>query len=125
MRYSLPILFFLFIIWVIYDANQGNSNLFITFTASIPYGDKLGHIGLYGMLTLLINIASRCYIVRFGKARLQLGTLVVLLFSLIEELSQGMMPNRTLDMGDAVADVVGIVIGSYLSRVYMMKIRCR
>ncbi|MFC1747595.1 VanZ family protein [Pseudomonadota bacterium] len=116
MKYTLPALFFLFILWIIYEANQGNNNLFITFTASVPYGDKLGHIGLYGVLTLLINLASRCYRIQLGNISLQAGTLAVLVFSLAEELSQGLLPTRTLDMGDAAADIVGIMIGAYVAK---------
>lgn len=117
MRYLPSILFFAFICWIIYDADLGNSSWFLTFVKTVPFGDKLGHVGLYGALTLLLNLALRCYMLRVGGASMQLGTVLVMAFALVEELSQGLFPSRTFDGADVVADVVGIVCGAHVAKI--------
>ena len=49
--------FFAFICWIIYLANNHSQSVFFEFCKSLPYGDKPGHAGLYGMLALLANRA--------------------------------------------------------------------
>jgi VanZ family protein len=110
------VLFFSFICWIIYEADQGASNVFLTFVRTIPFGDKLGHVGLYGLLTFLINLAMRCQVVYLLRFKIQIGSLMVLGFSLTEELAQGLFPSRSLDVADAVADVIGIAVAAYMSR---------
>lgn len=116
MRYIPPVLFFSFICWIIYEADQGESNVFLTFVHTIPFGDKLGHAGLYGCLVLLINLAVRCRLMRIYRFEFQVGTFMVLIFSLAEELTQGLFPTRTLDVADVMADMVGISIVAYVSK---------
>ena len=41
---------------------------------------------------------------------------MVLIFSLAEELTQGLFPTRTLDVADVMADMVGISIVAYVSK---------
>jgi VanZ family protein len=99
--------FFLFIIWIIIVSDAGGSNFVIDSVRAIPYGDKLGHMVLYGVLAILVNIS-------FARRKrnhlgLPLGCALVLLFALVEELSQGFFPStRTLDVGDMAADLIGI-----------------
>lgn len=59
--------FFLFIIWIIYLANTGQQSIFFDLVRLIPYGDKVGHFGLFGMLTLLANFASKFKVFKLGK----------------------------------------------------------
>ncbi len=47
----------LFIGWVIYLANTGQSSIFFQLVRVIPYGDKLGHLFLFGFLILGLNVA--------------------------------------------------------------------
>ncbi len=51
--------FFLFILWIIYLANTGGSNVFFDIIKHIPYGDKLGHFVLFGFLTLVTIAGSK------------------------------------------------------------------
>lgn len=117
------LLFFSFILWIIYTANTGGSSVFFELVAAIPYGDKLGHILLFGILTLAANI---CF--KFSSYRLSLpfvaqpkgasiywGTTLVLIFVCIEEMSQAFIPSRTFDWLDLTADGVGISLFSYAS----------
>ncbi len=76
-------------------------------------GDKLGHAGLFGTLSLLANLALKR---RYLKNKwLQRGSLSVFTFAMIEEASQHFFPNRTLDAMDAAADLVGIALATAIT----------
>lgn len=105
----LSILFFAFILWVIYLANTGQTSVFFHFVASIPYGDKLGHFCLFGLLTFGSNIVFKLKTVSVANVEIYIGAILVLLFVTVEELSQYFIPNRTLDVSDYMANVVGII----------------
>lgn len=109
--------FFLFILWMIYLANTGQYNSLFKLVTLIPYGDKVGHFCLFGMLTFLANVSSTCRYFSVGKLKIYWGSFVVLAFVTIEELSQYFLPTRTLDIYDYAADLVGIFIFSYLSKI--------
>lgn len=113
--------FFGFILWVIYLANTGQNSVFFQFIASIPYGDKVGHFCLFGLLTLATNLAFRFKSVSFFSMELFLGTLLVLSFVIIEEFSQYFIPNRSFDLVDLSADFIGIfffnLVTSYLYKI--------
>jgi polysaccharide biosynthesis protein VpsQ len=99
--------FFIFIIWIIVVSDSGSSNVLIDSIRAIPYGDKLGHMSLYAVLAALVNLSLKPRKQRY--LGLPLGCALVLLFALLEELSQGFFPStRTLDIQDAVADCVGV-----------------
>ena len=65
---------------------------------------------LYGMMALLLNYGLGFKTVKFN---LQLGSIIVLTFATLEELSQYYIPSRTFDLGDLLADVVGVVLFSF------------
>jgi VanZ family protein len=109
-------LFFVFIIWIVYSANTGKKNIFFDTVNLTPYGDKVGHFFLFGILTLIVNQALSFK--RFWLCKnLPLGTVLVSVFVILEELSQWFFPKRTLDVTDLIADGLGIfvftVIGYY------------
>ncbi len=119
MKRTIPALFgFTFIAWVITQANNGSDNLFFTFIGFIPFGDKLGHIFLFGMLSFLTIIAFKCKIVKIKHYHVPIGALLVLSFAMIEELSQLLFINRTFDLMDAFADIIGIAISVYIANKY-------
>ncbi|WDD99404.1 VanZ family protein [Thalassomonas actiniarum] len=104
------LLFLLFISWNIFAANKGDNNIFFELVRSLPYGDKLGHLVLYGTLSQLTVIAfnHKCLMVKGYP--LPLGALLVLSLALIEEMSQLFLVNRTFDFADISADIAGIII---------------
>ncbi len=117
----LSVAFLGFIVWIIYLANTGQSSVFFNLVASIPYGDKLGHFCLFGLLTLGFNFVFKLKsfnLVFFNLASLKVyvGSSVVLLFAVLEELSQYFIPNRTLDATDLLADVVGILLFNLITK---------
>ena len=109
----ITICFSLFILWIIYAADTGLDNVFFVLVDAIPYGDKLGHFFLFGILTLLLNLALRFKHLN----QLPLGSLLVFAFVILEELSQYFFPNRTLDIADIIADVLGILAFTYIGYV--------
>lgn len=119
--------FFVFIIWVVYLANTGQQSIIFDIVRSIPYGDKIGHLGLFGVLTLLANIALKFKVFRLGAIKVFWGTAAVLVFVTVEELSQHFIPTRTLDIYDYTADIIGILIFTWLSGILAKKslIKCR
>lgn len=106
--------FFGFILWIIYEANTGSSNIFLYAVDLIPHGDKVGHIWLYGGLAFLLNLLFKRRVVLVKSERLQLGSVLVLGFAVIEELSQGFFATRSLDGWDLLADLMGVCIAAFL-----------
>ena len=106
----------LFIVWVIYMANSGHSSVFFDFVAAIPYGDKLGHVGLFGTLTFLTVLASQFAGWTLNNTRLYFAAIAVTLFVIGEEISQAFIPSRTFDVADLSADAVGILLAILVLR---------
>lgn len=111
---GITVVFILFISWIIYSADTGKQNIVFNIIEDVPYGDKLGHFFLFGILTLLLNIALKYRRFKYWQ-KLPLGTFLVILVVLLEELSQGFLPNRTLDIMDLIADALGILTFTYIS----------
>lgn len=104
--------FFGFILWVIYLANSGGRSLLFDFVGSLRYGDKLGHLCLFGALTLAVVAATKFRSFSLGRLHLYYGVVVVSLFVFVEEVSQVFIATRTFDLIDLVADIVGIVMAA-------------
>jgi len=100
--------FFLFIIWIIYLANTGSKSVFFDLIGGMAYGDKLGHFVLFGLLTLGVNIALKFRRITTPLLSIYVGSLLVTAFAVGEEVSQGFISSRTLDLHDLVADIAGI-----------------
>ncbi len=111
----------LFIGWVIYLANTGQSSIFFQLVRAIPYGDKLGHLFLFGFLTLGLNIALNYKTFNLKQRKIYYGSTIVGVSVLLEELSQYFLPSRTFDVIDLGADIAGILLFSGIS--YMLSSR--
>jgi hypothetical protein len=114
---SIPLILFSgFLCWIIFDANRGASNVFFNFAAALPWGDKLGHFILFGVLTLFANIALQFRFFWLGNTQLPIGSLIVLGLACAEELSQWTNLNRTFDLVDLLCGILGILFMSLLNR---------
>jgi VanZ family protein len=109
-------IFFLFILWVIYMADVGASTVFFDLVKAVSFGDKIGHVVLFGLLTLGLNISLNYGSLPIGNTGLLLGSCLVFAFAIIEELTQQLYPTRSFDMADLMADVAGITLFSLISR---------
>ncbi len=112
----LPLAFFLFILRIIFLADSADYNFAFKMVGHIPYGDKIAHVLLYGMMAFLLNFGLNFKCIRFFGFPLQLGAIIVLIFAVFEEFTQYYIPSRTFDLGDLLADVVGIILFSFLKK---------
>ena len=109
------ILFGLFIVVIIVLANMGSLGI-LKFVNQIPCGDKIGHFTLYGILTLLIDLAiiqSRPNISR--KLIISRVALILALLIGVEEYSQKFIPSRTFDLVDLTFSYLGVILFSWLA----------
>jgi len=132
-RWFLPLSFFIFISYIIFLADTDDYNFSFKIVGHIPYGDKMCHALLYGIMAFLLN-----YGLGFRRVRLlthlqplyrikafssfpfkgavdtapYMGSIVVLILATLEECSQYYIPSRTFDLWDLGADFVGVVLFS-------------
>lgn len=111
----LAILFSLFIIEIILLADLGMLGI-LGVVNRIPYGDKIGHFLLYGILTLLIDLAlfrSRPDL-RRSLISLRVALILTLLIGL-EEYSQQFFANRSFDLVDLFFSYLGVAFFSWVA----------
>ncbi len=126
MRWLPAIAFFSFLIWVIVAADSGAPNYFLQLAGSLPYGDKMGHVLLFGALALLLNFATKARQVALGPVRLYLGVVLTLGFALLEEGSQLLFPSRSFELLDILADLLGVALATVLTNgFYQLRTRYR
>ena len=132
-RWFLPLSFFIFISYIIFLADTADYNFAFRVVGHIPYGDKMCHALLYGMMAFLLNyglgfrrvllpqhLQSLHRIKAFSSSRFKgalvnapyMGSIIVLTFATLEECSQYYIPSRTFDLWDLGADFVGVVLFS-------------
>ncbi len=103
--------FIAFLILVIIIADRGEGAKWWTFIDHIPYGDKVGHLGLIGTLSLLCNLAFHPRQPRWLPRWITLVTLMLLVILSGEEIAQAFIPTRTCDLFDWLADLAGLAAG--------------
>lgn len=108
--------FITFFLLIIRIANRGEGDQWWSFINHIPYGDKVGHLGLVGMLSFLCNLASLRWSWKFLPRWITPATLILLLLLTGEEIGQAYQPNRTCDIYDWIADLAGLAAGQWLAR---------
>ena len=107
----ITILYILLILIIIILANQGDYIYILkNFIAEIPYGDKLGHFLLMGMLAFLVNLTFKGAEVKLLKLSVLKGSLIVFILVTLEELSQIFIVTRSFDLGDLASDYLGIFV---------------
>ncbi|HHS92572.1 MAG TPA: trypsin, partial [Campylobacterales bacterium] len=81
LRVLLPLSFFLFITFIIYLADTADYNFAFRMIGDIPYGDKLMHGLLYGVMALLLNYGVNFKSKKIFGFNMQVGALIVLTFA--------------------------------------------
>ncbi|MBN1670730.1 MAG: VanZ family protein [Kiritimatiellae bacterium] len=109
-------LYLAFLIVIVVLANLGVGRWVFTASTLVPFGDKFCHMILMGLFSFLLNSALRCRTVRLGRARMLLGSLLVCVLVLAEELSQFWVANRNVEFYDLLFDVLGIYLFGLLAR---------
>lgn len=111
----LAIAFSIFIVIVIILADMGTLPGLIRGLYDFPNGDKLGHFILYGILSLLLNLA---FTLRPGLNLLRtILTVSLTLAALIglEEWSQSLFGSRTMDIVDLLASYAGVAVAALVA----------
>lgn len=103
--------FIIFFIWIVTIADRGEGTPWWSFIDRIPYGDKVGHLGLIGTMSFLCNLAFPSRKSGFMRGVATPTTVVLLILLSMEELSQGFIKSRHLDYYDWLADLAGLAIG--------------
>lgn len=101
---------------IIFLADRKGTRYLLNFVGNIPYGDKLGHFLLMGIFSLLLNLVLDAKIIKIGKIRYLLGSLIVLVVVTLEEFSQIFISGRSFDWGDLIFDYAGIFLFGELAR---------
>lgn len=84
----------------------------------VPHADLVGHAILIGLLAFFLDGALHFRHVIPGKlAFLRLAPVIVLSLAGIEEMIQAFSPLRTASLSDFSADVVGVIVCSWLAKV--------
>jgi polysaccharide biosynthesis protein VpsQ len=112
----LAILFTLFILLVIILADAGILAHYVGFIYEFPFGDKAGHFILYGLLTLLLDLAlfRACPDQSRRRLAIQCGLVLALLIGL-EEFSQRYFSSRSFDLVDLTFSYLGVVSFSWVA----------
>jgi len=77
----------------------------------IPFGDKLGHFVLFGLLSLVVNLAVFEARPKDNKSRLALITCLILALLIgLEEFSQIWFPSRSFSLFDLAAGYLGVAL---------------
>jgi len=112
----LAIGFSLLIVLVILLADLGAIPPVVKSIYDFPYGDKLGHILLYGFLALLLNLNGLGNVQDQHRKRYVFTVgLFLCLFIGLEEISQIFISQRSFDLLDLGASLFGVVLFSWIA----------
>ena len=112
---TLAVLFTLFIVLVIVLANRGQLGI-LGWLNRIPFGDKAGHFILYGILTLLVDLALFRSLRHSSRRLLALRVALILALLIgLEEFSQQYFPNRSFDLVDLTFSYLGVIFFSWVA----------
>ncbi len=110
------VLFTAFILTVIWLADTGRLQGVLQFVHAIPYGDKVGHFLLMGMLCFLASeTAVRVFPHKQPRRVVALVCLVLAVVFGVEEASQSLIRVRNASFFDLLADWAGIAAFGWLS----------
>jgi len=114
----ITVLFFGFIIYLIVGADMDKKSILIRLADNMVLGDKIGHFLIFGTMALLLNSTLGFRRIQVLRDNMLMGSGLVLIFAILEELSQLAFESRTFDFGDMLFDILGItILGSYSFKV--------
>ena len=124
MRRVLPALYIAFILLVIVLADTGTIGFFVQWIHAIPLGDKVFHAILAFGLGLATDHGFGRY-VRIGRFTMRSTPIWLCPIVFLEECSQRFIPGRTFDLGDLLADAIGLTLGFLASSLLRHRSRQR
>ena len=112
---TITLLFAAFILAVIVLADGGHLG-FLGFLYDFPYGDKVGHFILYGILSFLINLTFLHSLPILTSKRIAITVTLILALAIgLEEYSQRFFANRTSSIVDLLFGYAGVALGAWLA----------
>ncbi len=106
-----------FLFWILYLANTGSDSVFFDLIKMIPYGDKVGHICLFGLITLVMIFATKHKAMFIKGRKIYYGAMMVITFVVVEEFTQLFIATRHFELIDLVADAIGITTASFVAHI--------
>jgi hypothetical protein len=116
------VLFALFVGSIVYAVDTGIGKPIFDFVRSLPLGDKISHFFLMGTLAGLANLAFGRRTAGSRRISPGLGTVIVAIVVVAEEISQIWIPGRSFDLLDLAADFLGIAGGDFAARALWSRI---
>lgn len=109
-RLTISFAFFIFLVIVLADMGRLG---FLGVINRIPYGDKIGHFLLYGILTLLLNLTLLRSLPHRSLGLVVISTGLFLAFAIgVEEYSQQFFRSRTFSLLDLAFGYLGVIFFS-------------
>ena len=102
---------FLIMLWAAYNGTLPVGALI----GRVPYADKAGHVILYCIASYLGHRVFRLRHIRRWSVPLPVFPSLFGIFTLVEEVLQGLSPNRSLDAIDLVCSFIGVALGYWLA----------
>ncbi len=93
---------------IIYLANTGRLGPVAEMIRRVPYGDAVMHAVLMGLLAVAVNQLLNGRSLAWGRYSVFLASLLVIVFVIVEEVTQIFIANRTFSLIDLGADFIGI-----------------
>jgi len=115
--------YLIFLILIITLADIGAFPWVFKSVRLIPFGDKICHLILIGLLSYFVNSALYCREIKIKKFRILTGSLLITFPVLLEELSQVFLSSRNADITDALSDLAGIYLFGILARINLKQIQ--
>ena len=110
------VLYLVFIALVIWLADIGSCQTICGPAKALPYGDKIGHFVLVGLLAASVFFVFRLPRLTLGRYSISGASAAVIAFISLEEFSQNWFPERTADWGDLGASYLGILCFELIAR---------
>ena len=84
-------------------------------SSTIPFYDTIGHFLLVGLAAFFGHLALNKRRINCLNFSLPLAPSLVVIFSIVDELLQRLSPNRSFDLTDLAANLVGILFFYWLA----------
>jgi VanZ family protein len=114
-------IFFLAFIIVLYDIKE--TQYLFKAVRKYAFADKAGHLLLMGLMAMSVSLHLGAHQINFWRLRFFTGSLIVFVIVTLEETSQLLIPNRTFDPMDLLANYFGIFLcGEFALRLLLLKL---
>lgn len=117
--------YFGFILFVIFAANTGRYRPLFAKIYAIPLADKIGHLVLMGGVAFFLNSWMGCRTLNFRGRSLLLGSVLLAILIVGEELTQIVNPFRTFSLADLSFGLIGVFLGGALANRTGKRVRDR